>query len=135
MDKISLALQRVLENGGAESAAYPGARNMSPAGSSTRRPGEIAYTHTRCLDLDPAVLERHRLASVRNDTSADAFRLLRTQILMQMRQHGWQTLAVTSPNKGAGKSTIALNLAMSFAIFVIGAVLFRQAKPAFPDVL
>ena len=106
---------------------------MSPAGSSTRRPGEIVYTHTRCLDLDPAVLERHRLASVRNDTSADAFRLLRTQILMQMRQHGWQTLAVTSPNKGAGKSTIALNLAMSFAMEADYTALLVDADLRDPD--
>ena len=35
---------------------------------------------------------------------------------MQMRQNGWQTLAVTSPNRGAGKSTVALNLALSFAM-------------------
>ena len=30
---------------------------------------------------------------------------------------------------------VALVLAASLLIFVIGAVLFRQAKPAFPDVL
>jgi ABC-type polysaccharide/polyol phosphate export permease len=30
---------------------------------------------------------------------------------------------------------IAIVLATSFAVFVIGALLFRQAKPAFPDVL
>src|SRR5262249_26208642 len=72
-------------------------------------------------------------ASIRNDTSADAFRLLRTQILMQMRQHGWQTLAVTSPNKGAGKSTIALNLAMSFAMEADHTALLVDADLRDPD--
>jgi capsular exopolysaccharide synthesis family protein len=33
-----------------------------------------------------------------------------------MREHGWQTLAVTSPGRGAGKSTIAFNLAVNFAL-------------------
>src|SRR5208282_1458097 len=80
--------------------------------SPRRRVGRIAYTRTRALEVTPQVLERHRLASVRNDTTADPFRMLRTQILMQMRQNAWQTLAVTSPNRGAGKSTVALNLAM-----------------------
>jgi capsular exopolysaccharide synthesis family protein len=37
---------------------------------------------------------------------------------MQMRQNHWRTLAITSPNKGAGKSTVALNLAVSFALEV-----------------
>ncbi len=79
------------------------------------------------------MLERHRLASVRHDTSADAFRLLRTQVLMQMRQNGWQTLAVTSPNKGAGKSTIALNLAMSFAMEADYTALLVDADLRDPD--
>jgi Mrp family chromosome partitioning ATPase len=80
------------------------------------RPGRIAYTRTRTLEVTPDVLERHRLAAVRNDRTSDPFRLLRTQVLMQMRQNAWQTLAVTSPNRGAGKSTVALNLALSFAM-------------------
>ena len=79
------------------------------------------------------VLERHRVISVRDDTSADAFRLLRTQVLMQMRQNAWQTLAVTSPNKGAGKSTVALNLAMSFAMEVDYTALLVDADLRDPD--
>jgi capsular exopolysaccharide synthesis family protein len=80
------------------------------------------------------VLERHRLASVRNDASGDPFRLLRTQILMQMRRNAWQTLAVTSPNKGAGKSTVALNLAMSFAMEADATALLVDADLRDPDV-
>jgi len=64
------------------------------------------------------VYERHRIWSVTNDPKADAFRLLRTQLLLRMREHGWRTLAVTSPNKGVGKSTIALNLAINFGLEV-----------------
>ena len=30
---------------------------------------------------------------------------------------------------------VALVMAASLVIFIVGAVLFRQAKPAFPDVL
>jgi capsular exopolysaccharide synthesis family protein len=103
-------------------------------GSSARSPGPIAYTRTRVLEVTPDVLERHRLASVRNDRTADAFRLLRTQVLMQMRQNGWQTLAVTSPNKGAGKSTIALNLAMSLAMEADYTALLVDADLRDPDI-
>jgi DNA-directed RNA polymerase specialized sigma24 family protein len=54
---------------------------------------------------EAAELLETSVASVNSDTTADAFKLLRTQILMEMRKNGWQTLAVTSPIEGAGKST------------------------------
>jgi hypothetical protein len=92
------------------------------------------YTRTPTLEIAPQVLERHRVSSVGIDKSADAFRMLRTQILMQMRENGWQTLAVTSPNKGAGKSTIALNLAISFAMEVDYTALLVDADLRDPDV-
>jgi capsular exopolysaccharide synthesis family protein len=50
-----------------------------------------------------------------------------------MRQNGWQTLAVTSPNKGAGKSTVALNLAISFAMEVDYTALLVDADLRDPD--
>jgi len=53
---------------------------------------------------------------------------------MQMRHNGWQTLAVTGPNKGAGKSTIALNLAISFAMEVDYTALLVDADLRDPDV-
>src|SRR5262249_4383537 len=133
LEKISLALQRILERDGTEASSYVGVPDAPALGSSARRPGEIVYAQTKCFDLDPAVLERHTLASVRNDTTADSFRLLRTQILMQMRHQGWQTLAVTSPNKGAGKSTIALNLAMTFAMEADYTALLVDADLRDPD--
>ena len=96
-------------------------------------PGRIKYTRTRVVEIAPHVLERHRVAAVANDATADAFRLLRTQVLMQMRQNGWQTLAITSPNKGAGKSTVSLNLAISFAMEVDYTALLVDADLRDPD--
>jgi protein-tyrosine kinase len=135
LEKISIALQRL------SSTQTPGENLFGSLhepplanGLSARRPGRIAYTRTRVLEVTPELLERHRLASVRNDTSADPFRLLRTQVLMQMRQNGWQTLALTSPNKGAGKSTVALNLAMSFAMEADYTALLVDADLRDPDV-
>ncbi len=101
--------------------------------AAVRMPGGIQYTQTQSVDIAPHVLERHRLTAVTSDATADAFRLLRTELLMAMRQHGWQTLAVTSPNKGAGKSTIALNLAISFAMEVDYTCLLVDADLRDPD--
>ena len=117
MEKISVALQRLLETQEPGEHLFRSVDEGAPAiGAPERQPGRIAYTRTRTLEVTPDVLERHRLAAVRNDRTSDPFRLLRTQVLMQLRQNAWQTLAVTSPNRGAGKSTVALNLALSFAM-------------------
>lgn len=39
--------------------------------------------------------------------------MMRTRVLQQMRDNGWRRLAITSPTAACGKSTIALNLALS----------------------
>ncbi len=134
MDKIAIALQRM------QDTEPPGESLLGPVhdvpgaiAPAARVPGRIEYTRTRAVRIAPEVLERHRVATVKNDTTANAFRLLRTQVLMQMRQNGWQTLAVTSPNKGAGKSTVALNLAISFAMEVDYTALLVDADLRDPD--
>ena len=134
MEKISAALKRTLR------AEAPGESLFGPLdeppaanASSVRVPGPIAYTQTRVVEIAPHVLERHRVAVVANDATADAFRLLRTQLLMEIRKNGWRTLAVTSPNKGAGKTTVALNLAISFAMEVDHTALLVDADLRDPD--
>lgn len=47
--------------------------------------------------------------------AASSYRILRTRILQRCRTHGWWNLAVTSPGPGEGKSTTAINLAVSIA--------------------
>lgn len=106
---------------GARDSGLSGAADESAhqAPSPGRRPIRVDYTHTPAVEIPAHVLERHRVAVVANNApAADAFRLLRTQVLQQMRRNGWQTLAVTSPNQGAGKSTVSLNLAISFGMEV-----------------
>lgn len=92
-----------------------------------------ASPRSRVVQITAPVLERHRITSVTTNKTADAFRLLRTELLMQMRKNGWQTLAVTSPNKGAGKSTVSLNLAFSFAGEVDYSAMLVDADLRDPD--
>jgi protein-tyrosine kinase len=135
LEKISVALQRVLDTQDPREHLFGSVHEAAPAfNAPLRPPGRITYTRTRVLEVTPDVLERHRVASLRNDRAADPFRLLRTQVLMQMRQNGWQTLAVTSPNRGAGKSTVALNLAMSFAMEADCTALLVDADLRDPDI-
>lgn len=62
------------------------------------------------------VLDQHHIVShcVRSK-EADVFRFLRTQILQTMTKNNLKTVAISSPRYGDGKTTIAINLAVSIA--------------------
>ena len=79
------------------------------------------YSSTSIVTLDSAHLEKNRIiAFERSDPKAASFDMLRTQIVQKMNENKWQTLAVTSPTAGCGKTVTAVNLAFSVA---------RQAGP------
>ena len=58
----------------------------------------------------------------------ESYNFLRTQILHRFRQHNWQVLAVTSPDKGEGTSLTAINLAISVAREIAYSVLLVDAN-------
>ena len=67
--------------------------------------------------INKTQLERGRIIAYRSRNSeADAFRILRARILQTMSESNFKTLAITSPNYGEGKTTIAFNLAISIAL-------------------
>jgi capsular exopolysaccharide synthesis family protein len=135
MDKIAIALHRMQDTSPPEEGMLGAVHEETPANPHpVRISDQIRYSRTRSISVAPEVLERHRVTAVKDDISANAFRTLRTQVLMQMRQNGWQTLSVTSPNKGAGKSTISLNLAISFALEADSTALLVDADLRDPDV-
>ena len=47
--------------------------------------------------------------------SAEAFRILKTNLSISQRQHGVSSIVVTSTGQGDGKSTTAANLAVTLA--------------------
>ena len=79
-------------------------------------PPHIEYTQTRVLPA--ARLRLHECVGVvKSDRSelAEAFKMLRNQVLQRMHADGHRVLAVTSPRQIAGKSLGALNLALAIA--------------------
>lgn len=69
-----------------------------------------AFLEARC---DFQNFPRHRIISNEQDPVLAAYRILRTRVLQKMEAEGYRTLAVVSPNSGAGKTVTAINLAIA----------------------
>jgi protein-tyrosine kinase len=64
----------------------------------------------------PEHLERNRVMTGASVGAAPAaYRLLRTQVLQRMDANAWRSLAIFSPGPNDGKTTTAINLAVSLA--------------------
>lgn len=93
------------------------------------------YTKTKIVPTPPKVLIENRVVmGLYNDPRADIFRVLRTNILRQLRDNKWNTFAVTSASPGVGKSFIAVNLALAIALEGNQSVLLVDADLRRPSV-
>jgi protein-tyrosine kinase len=118
MERIKLAIERARQQ-----AATSGAAALPAAEAAFERTSPSVPTEhgdlgipVDLLPLDPAHLERNRIVAM---DPANPYRrqfdLLRTQVLQKMQEHGWRTLAITSPSMQSGKTVVAVNLALSIA--------------------
>ncbi|MBC7139188.1 MAG: CpsD/CapB family tyrosine-protein kinase [Defluviimonas sp.] len=67
------------------------------------------------LAPDRAHFARRRLVALDQAPPAAPFDMLRTRVRQMMGMNGWRRLAITSPDQGCGKTTLSINLALSFA--------------------
>jgi len=105
-----------LKNATAPIGSAPATPSATSRERSTRSSREIEYTCTRIVTPSAAILERNRVFHPGSGEPAGvAFRMLRTQVLQRMDAHGWRSLAIFSPGAEDGKSTTALNLAVTLA--------------------
>jgi len=78
---------------------------------------EITYDETRIIKTDPYESSKKRLiAGLKDDPRSTPFRMLRAQVLRQLRENNWNTLAINGATQNAGKSFVAANLAVSIAL-------------------
>jgi capsular exopolysaccharide synthesis family protein len=95
----------------------------------------IHYTKTQTVTIDPDVLRDNRVVmGLYNDPRADVFRVLRTNVLMQLRENNWNSFAITSATPGAGKTFTSLNLAIAIAMEGNQSVLLVDADFRRPSV-
>lgn len=104
-----------------ETVAKPVPPQQEPATPKPPPPGSalpalIAYTKTKVFAATREVLEANRIMDpASHGPAAAAFRMLRTQVLQRMAANSWRSLAIFSPGAHDGKTTTAINLAVSIA--------------------
>ncbi|MGF6395667.1 CpsD/CapB family tyrosine-protein kinase [Pseudomonas plecoglossicida] len=113
MDRITPAIGKNLHHIAPTSVETPKAPMLA---EKSALPGEFDYVRTKVFPLRAEHLERNRIVSFnKNSNMSGAIDLLRTQVLKAMDENGWRTLGITSPTPEAGKTVLAVNLAMSIA--------------------
>jgi protein-tyrosine kinase len=128
MERIKLAIEKAKTEGSTAQAKLhpvPDAVRAPSLPAATTEPAQtenrpeaaaVHYQRTAVVQLDPAHLERNRvIAHQKTHVASWAFDVLRTQVLQKMDEHGWRTLAVTSPSMESGKTLVSINLAISIA--------------------
>lgn len=115
MDKLEKAVEKARLARAGTAAARP--VGHAPSAQTTAQPPLTLEKNGPFSREQEACFEAHRLiAHKTRSEAADTFRLLRSQILNTMAKENLKTLAITSPNYGDGKTTLALNLALSIAL-------------------
>lgn len=111
MEKLQAALEKARQNR-AEGKTIP--PRTADAGQGPARPSDVQslWQNLPQFDVSEEQLESQRIFTREAGTKATPFDILRTKVLLQMRQNGWKRLAITSPMPSSGKTTTACNLAL-----------------------
>jgi len=121
---LELARQERIKNGGKVTGSI-----AKPEKNQLRVEDQnIQYTNTRMVPMPVNELREKRIITEQQNSISDAYRVLRTQVLQRLNEKNWNTLAITSPGSGEGKSITAINLAMSLAREVDNTVLLIDAN-------
>jgi protein-tyrosine kinase len=123
MERLQAALEkaRAQREGREEPAARANVRSPAPGAPAPDRskPSEAAtagaWDDIPMGQWDRAHLARNRVVAFGGGVEANAVDMLRTRVVQLMRQNGWKRVAVTSPDKSAGKSTTCCNLLASLS--------------------
>ena len=116
MEKLQAALEKARLKRGGGTAAMPLAETAPQRTPHTRNARsenvDALWSSIPSVALQDSALLRHRIVTRNASEESTPFDILRTKIILQMQQHGWSRLAVTSPMPQSGKTTTACNLAL-----------------------
>ncbi len=73
------------------------------------------WSEIKEIKITNRTARKNRINTISQGKEAGPYDLLRSRALRVMGENGWATLAITSPNKTCGKTTVCANLAFSLA--------------------
>lgn len=77
----------------------------------------LKYKHTHVQPIKSHRLRENRvIAGLPDEPNSSQFRILRTQVIQELQENGWNSIAITAAHSDAGKSLIAANLAVSLSL-------------------
>ena len=125
MEKIQKALERARQQRLSTLETDVDGKGRQPPAPRSKRSGRpVVYQQTRVVAPPKEIfLDGRIVAGLSQHELADTFRILRTQVLQRLTLGGYSTLAITSANRGEGKSLTSANLAISLAMHVDRTVL------------
>jgi len=117
MERLQVAIEKArAQREGREPIAKPTVRSPAPAQVEAKPAAPAGgWEDIPIGQWDRAHLAKQRVVAFAGGTEANAVDMLRTRVVQLMRQNGWKRVAVTSPDKSAGKSTTCCNLLASLS--------------------
>lgn len=101
--------------------ATSGRRRSTDNMAQPRHPGprlarDLVWAGLPTVDVDRARLSSSHVVTLeRSDPNHAVFDMMRTNALQSLRQNNWTSIAITSPTRCCGTTTLTLNLAFSLA--------------------
>jgi len=129
MDRLEKVIQKMTQP--------PVAKEQDPVAQSIGKETSegIRYTQTRMHKIDPLLMRQRRVISLEKfGPESETFRLLRTKVLKQLRNNNWNSIGITAPSQGAGKTMVAVNLAIAMAMEVNQTILLVDLDLRRPQV-
>jgi protein-tyrosine kinase len=110
MDRIQAALEKARFH-----LADPGICVERKAPPHPQTANEAQWAAIPQFEAGAELLENNRVVASDDHPFRAHYDMLRTAILTKLRQNNWTTVAITSPSAGCGKTSTAVNLALSLA--------------------
>ena len=96
------------------SSPGPGSLNEKRAHDASWQPP--VYSESASIDLDPDIMHENRCVGFTSEgPELDSYKILRTKIQQVTKLKGWNTVLITSPQAGEGKTLTSINLALTFS--------------------
>ena len=128
MQSIHDALDKAIENAEQEKAnVKSGIKNVYE--------DQLILPNGQKRRINPVSLRDKRIVTYQSqNVEAEAFRMLRTKLLKKLRENEWHSFGITAPTQGAGKTTVAVNLAIMMSMDVNQSVLLIDLDMKYPKV-